>query len=35
VSGPGSGAVVVAAAPTSLWDRQAATLQRAVSSFVA
>jgi hypothetical protein len=35
VSGPGSSAVVVAAAPTALWDRQAATLQRAVSSFVA
>jgi hypothetical protein len=34
VSGPGSSAVVVAAAPTALWDRQAATLQRAVSSFV-
>jgi hypothetical protein len=35
VSGPGSSAVVVAAAPTALWDRQAATLQRAVSGFVA
>jgi hypothetical protein len=35
VSGPGSSAVVVAAAPTALWDQQAATLQRAVSSFVA
>src|SRR6478672_11247709 len=35
VSGRGSSAVVVAAAPTVLWDRQAATLQRAVSSFVA
>lgn len=35
VSGPGSSAVVVAAAPTALWDRQAATLERAVSSFVA
>jgi hypothetical protein len=34
VSGPGSSAVVVAAAPTSLWDRQASTLQRAVASFV-
>ncbi len=34
VSGPGSSAVVVAAAPTALWDQQAATLQRAVSSFV-
>lgn len=33
VSGPGSSAVVVAAAPTALWDQQAATLQRAVSSF--
>ena len=35
VSGHGSSAVVVAAAPTALWDRQAATLQRAVSSFTA
>jgi hypothetical protein len=35
VSGPGSSAVVVAAAPTALWNQQAATLQRAVSSFVA
>jgi hypothetical protein len=35
VSGRGSSAVVVAAAPTALWDQQAATLQRAVSSFVA
>ena len=35
VSGPGSSAVVVAAAPTALWDQQAATLQRAVSSFSA
>ena len=35
VSGPHSSAVIVAAAPTALWDRQAATLQRAVSSFVA
>jgi hypothetical protein len=34
VSGPSS-AVVVAAAPTALWDQQAATLERAVSSFVA
>jgi hypothetical protein len=33
VSGLGSSAVVVAAAPTALWDQQAATLQRAVSSF--
>jgi len=35
VSGPSSSAVVVAAAPAALWDQQAATLQRAVSSFVA
>jgi hypothetical protein len=35
VSGPGSSAVVVAAAPSALWNQQAATLQRAVSSFVA
>jgi hypothetical protein len=35
VSGPSSSAVVVAAAPTALWDQQASTLQRAVSSFVA
>jgi hypothetical protein len=35
VSGPGSSAVVVAAAPTALWVQQATTLQRAVSSFVA
>ena len=35
VSGQGSSAVVVAAAPTALWDQQATTLQRAVSSFVA
>jgi hypothetical protein len=35
VSGPRSTAVVVAAAPAALWDQQAATLQRAVSSFVA
>jgi hypothetical protein len=34
VSGPGSSAVVVAAAPVEAWDRQAATLERAVSSFV-
>ena len=34
VSGPRSSAVVVAAAPLALWDRQAATLERAVSSFV-
>jgi hypothetical protein len=35
VSGPGSSAVVVAAAPTALWDQQAPTLQQAVSSFIA
>jgi hypothetical protein len=35
VSGPDSSAVVVAAAPIGLWDREAATLQRAVSGFVA
>jgi hypothetical protein len=35
VSGPSSSAVVVAAAPTALWDQQAATLERAVSSFAA
>ena len=35
VSGPGSSAVVIAAAPTGLWDRQATTLQRAVASFTA
>jgi hypothetical protein len=35
VAGPRSSTVVVAAAPTTLWDQQAATLQRAVSSFVA
>jgi hypothetical protein len=35
VSGPGSSAVVVAAAPTALWDQQATTLHRAVASFVA
>jgi hypothetical protein len=34
VSGPRATAVVVAAAPTALWNRQAATLERAVSSFV-
>jgi hypothetical protein len=34
VSGPRSSAVVVAAAPSALWDHQAATLERAVSSFV-
>jgi hypothetical protein len=35
VSGARSSAVVVAAAPTALFDRQAATLQWAVSSFAA
>jgi hypothetical protein len=35
VSSRDSSAVVVAAAPTALWDQQAAALQRAVSSFVA
>jgi hypothetical protein len=34
VAGPSSSAVVVAAAPTSHWDDQSATLERAVSSFV-
>ena len=34
VSGTKSSAVVVAAAPSALWDHQAATLERAVSSFV-
>jgi len=34
VAGPSSSAVVVAAAPVELWHDQAATLQRAVSSFV-
>jgi hypothetical protein len=34
VSGPSSSAVVVAAAPTALWNRHAAALERAVSSFV-
>jgi hypothetical protein len=34
VAGPKSSAVVVAAAPAALWRDQAATLQRAVSSFV-
>jgi hypothetical protein len=33
VSGATSSAVVVAAAPSALWGQQAATLQRAVSSF--
>jgi hypothetical protein len=35
VSGRGSSAVVVAAAPTARWDQQAGTLERALSSFVA
>jgi hypothetical protein len=35
VAGRRSSAVVVAAAPSALWDRQAATLKRAVSSFIA
>jgi len=34
VSGPNSTAVVVAAAPNAGWDHQAATLERAVSSFI-
>ena len=34
VSGPNSSAVVVAAAPAELWHDQAATLHRAVASFV-
>jgi hypothetical protein len=34
VTRTGSSAVVVAAARTSLWDREVATLERAVSSFV-
>jgi hypothetical protein len=34
VSGARSSAVVVAAAPAELWNRQAPVLQRAVSSFV-
>jgi hypothetical protein len=29
-----STAVMVAAAPDALWDRQATTLERAISSFV-
>ena len=33
VAGPTSSAVIVAAALTSLWDQQAVTLERAVSSF--
>jgi hypothetical protein len=35
VSGPRSSAVVVAAAPIGMWDQRAATLERAVSSFMA
>ena len=35
VTGPRSSAVVIAAAPSALWHQQAATLERAVSSFVA
>lgn len=35
VSGSGSSAVVVAAAPSALWSQQADTLERAVSSFQA
>jgi hypothetical protein len=35
VSGSGSSAVVVAAAPNALWGAQAAMLERAVSSFAA
>jgi hypothetical protein len=35
VTAPRSSAVVVAAAPSALWGQQAATLQRAVSSFLA
>jgi len=34
VSGPRASAVVVAAAPTELWNHQVATLERAVSSFL-
>jgi hypothetical protein len=34
VSGPRASAVVVAAAPRALWNHQAATLERVVSSFV-
>jgi len=33
VSAPGSSAVVVAAAPTRLWQERSAVLERAVSSF--
>jgi hypothetical protein len=35
VSSGGSSAVVIAAAPTALWNQQARTLERAVSSFAA
>ena len=35
VSSPTSNAVIVAAAPSALWSRRAATLQRAVASFAA
>jgi hypothetical protein len=35
VTGPRSSAVVVAAAPSALWDQRAPALQRAVSSFAA
>jgi hypothetical protein len=34
VAGPTSSAVIVAAAPSALWNQQAVTLERAVSSFV-
>jgi hypothetical protein len=34
VSSPRSSAVIVAAAPSPLWDQQARTLERAVSGFV-
>src|SRR2546421_11640053 len=34
VAGRTSSAVIVAAAPNALWDQQAVTLERAVSSFV-
>lgn len=34
VAGPTSSAVIVAAAPIALWDQQAVTLERAVSSVV-
>jgi hypothetical protein len=33
VSGPGSSAIVVAAAPTRLWQERSVVLERAVSSF--